>query len=113
MTDPRQGSLWASRRRRVVLMGGDEGNRTPNPRLAKSTEGWIGAVGCERERRLTSAFIVGPCRAVLADSGRFADHLRTVCGLGPPQQSPRTLPRRRHPPPRPQEPLRLRRPPET
>src|SRR4051812_43611298 len=38
--------------------------------------------------------------------------LRTICGLGPPQQSSRTLPRRRHPPPHPQEPLRLRRPPE-
>ena len=24
---------------------GDEGNRTPNPRLAKSTEGWFGRVG--------------------------------------------------------------------
>jgi hypothetical protein len=26
---------------------GDEGNRTPNPRLAKSTEGWFGTVGCD------------------------------------------------------------------
>src|SRR5919112_2858213 len=86
---PEQRRLRGTRCRR----SGDEGNRTPNPRLAKSTEGWFGAVGYNRKPVLTRAFTVGRWRAVLAVFGRFADYLRTVCGLrGGPQ--PRRTPLR-------------------
>ncbi|CCG01033.1 protein of unknown function [Blastococcus saxobsidens DD2] len=36
---------------------------------------------------MTSAFIDGCSRLSLAGFGRIADHLRTLCGLGAPQQS--------------------------
>jgi alkylhydroperoxidase family enzyme len=73
-------------------LSGDEGNRTPNPRLAKSTEGWFGAVGCDLKPVLTRTFTVELCRTTLGASGRFADYLRTVCGLDASQQWPPTLP---------------------
>ena len=89
---PRTRAAPSAARRATCRGRGDEGNRTPNPRLAKSTEGWFGTVGCDWRPYLTSTFADGRSRLSLADFGHSADHLRTVCGLGPPQPSPRTLP---------------------
>ena len=56
--------------------------------------------------------MVDHCRASLADSGRFADDLRTVCGLGTSQQWPSALRSEAAPAPSPRKSLRLHRPPE-
>ncbi len=53
------------------------GESNPNPRLAGSTEGWFGTVGCDWRPYLTSAFADGRSRLSLVDFDDSADHLRT------------------------------------